>query len=98
MLLALVNQRRDRPIVEVIEPSPFQRKPLLGQIRYWWRKIQPAIEPRFDSMPIRGLDIIYVVGHQRAHVSRDDFLRHQIIRRRTSPRWDQRQNQSRDGG
>ena len=62
---ALIDDRGNRFVIDVIEASAKKRKAFRGQIDHWRRNIDPAVEPRFHGVPIAGFDI-----HQlgRAHV------------------------------
>ena len=73
MLAMRVDQGGDRALVEIIEAAADQREPFVGQVTDWWRKIELASEPGFDSVLVRRGDVGEVGQHQRADVAGDHF-------------------------
>jgi hypothetical protein len=75
-----VNQRRHRPIIQIIQAAPNQRKSLTGKIDNWRSKIEFRIQPGFYSMLIRGSDVREVISHQRANVTSNKLRREKLLR------------------
>ncbi len=75
MLAPLIDQRRDGPIINVVEAPALQFESLLRQIFDWRREVELAIEPWLDRVLVGRRNIHQMLGHQRAHMARDHFLR-----------------------
>jgi len=85
VLLAPIHQRRDWPVVQVIEAAADQRKSMVSHIFDWRREIQPAIKPWFDRVLVGRGHIGEMGGHQGARVSGDDLLREEVFWHRAGP-------------
>ena len=80
----MIDERRHRPAIQVIEPAAYQRKSLAGKIVYTGKVVQLSIEPRLYRVLVSGGDVSQVVGHERPYVTGDDLLHKCFIVRR---RW-----------
>ena len=73
MFPSLVNQRRHRPVIEVIEATANQRKPFAGKLGHGRRKIELGVQPRFHRVLVGRSDVGEVVCHQRTHMAGDEL-------------------------
>ena len=69
MLVVPIYQRRDRPVVQIIEPAADQRESRSRQIRDRRREIELAAEPRLDRMLIGSRHICEMGGQHRARMA-----------------------------
>src|SRR5262245_23798817 len=76
VLPALVYQRCNWTVVQVIEPPTDQWKPLRCEIRDGRGKIHMALKPRFDRMLIAREHVSEMVGHEGTYVPGNDVLQH----------------------
>src|ERR1700732_2895402 len=58
VLVAMIDQRRDRPTVEIVEPAALERKPVGGEIAHRRREIEAAVEPGCDGV-LGGRDHVF---------------------------------------
>src|SRR5438552_9512420 len=63
MLPSLIDQRRHRPVIEIIEAASNQRKSFVGKVRHGRRKIELGVQPRFHRVLVGGSDIGEMVRH-----------------------------------
>src|SRR6185312_13796698 len=68
---AAIDERGDRLAVDEIEPAPDQPEPLSGEIDDRRRKIEPAVEPRLDGMPVARQHVGQMIRLQRAQMRGD---------------------------
>jgi hypothetical protein len=90
MLAALVDQRRYRPVVEVVEAPADQGETLARQIFHRGREIELPFEPRLDRMRVRRRHVEAVGGqHLRADMAGDQLLGQECIGRTSGQRTNQ---------
>src|ERR1700677_4579167 len=78
VLVALVNQRRHGPAVEVVETAADQTVAVRGEVVNWRREIDPSVEPRLDRVLV-GRDYVHqMTGHQRAQMAGQDLRRNNL--------------------
>ncbi len=75
MLVAPVDEGRDRPIVEVVETAALQRVFLVLEILDRKREVHLALEPRLDRVLVGGFDIVQVLRHERSDVGGNQLAR-----------------------
>jgi len=83
MLLALVHQRCNWTVVQVIEAPTDQRKSLRCQIRDGRGKIYVALKPWFDRMLICREHISKMIDHEGTDMPGHDVLQHVLVYGRT---------------
>src|SRR5690242_21791761 len=74
VLVALIDERRDRAPAEIIEAPAGQRKARRGEILDGRRKIELAVEPRLDGVAVLRGDILEMTRLQRPNMAGDDFF------------------------
>src|SRR5438874_3380557 len=79
MFAPLVNQRRHRPVIEIIKTATDQRKSFAGKIDHRRRKIELCVQPRFDGVLVGRSDVREVVCHQRTHMTGDELGCQELI-------------------
>jgi len=79
MFSALVDERGDFAAFEVVEAAADQRKAVAREVFDRGRKIELAVEPRFNGVLIGGGHIHQVAGFERAHVVSEDFRRELLV-------------------
>src|ERR1700693_958458 len=79
MLAPLVNQRRHRPVIQIIQTATDQRKSLTGKVHNRRRKIELCVQPRFYGVLVGGSDIAKMVCHKRTHMNGDEMRREKLI-------------------
>ena len=79
MFAPLVNQRRHRPVIEIIETATNQRKSFAGKIDHRRGKIELRVQPRFDSVLIGRSDVGEMICHQRTDMTGDELRRQELI-------------------
>src|SRR6266436_2078062 len=95
MLAPLVNQRRHRPVIQIIQTATNQRKSLTGKVHHRRGKIELGIQPGFYGVLVGGSDVREVVCHQRTHMTGDKLRREKLIGSRSLQSWDQVQSDDR---
>ena len=75
-----VNQRRHRPVIQIIQAAANQGKFLTGKINNRRRKIELRVQPRLYRVLVRGGDIREMVGHKRTDVTSYKLSRQKLIR------------------
>ena len=73
VLVAMVDERRHRPPVEIIEPPAGKRKPLWCEVLDRRREIDAAVEPRLDRVLVGRDDVFEMARLQRADMPGDDL-------------------------
>src|SRR5438477_5570768 len=79
MLAPLVNQRRHRPVIEIIKTAADQRKSFAGKVDDRRREIELGVQPGFHCVLIGGSDVSEVVCHQRTHMAGDELRGQELI-------------------
>src|SRR5438552_12031192 len=74
-----VNQRRDRPVIQIIEAAANQRKSLAGKIDNRGSKIELGVQPRFYRVLVGGSDIGEMVCHKRTRMTGDELRREKLV-------------------
>src|SRR5437899_9390511 len=74
-----VNQRRDRPVIQIIQAAANQRKSLAGKIDNRRSKIELGVQPGFYRVLVGGSDIGEMVCHKRARMTGDELCREKLI-------------------
>src|SRR6266480_4798696 len=101
MFTPLVNQRRHRPVIEIIKTAADQRKSFVGKIDHRRCKIKLCVQPRFHGVLIGRSDVGEMVCHQRTHMTGDKLRCQKLIGPRASQLWRQVRKDDRsenDGG
>src|SRR6516162_10125382 len=95
MFVALVDECRCFPTVDVIQPASDQTEALGREILDRRREFELSVEPRFDRMLIGRRNIEKVSGKQGANVTGDYFLDKRVSARALghSPLIQQRQSE-----
>src|ERR1700730_1706603 len=79
MFASLVNQRRHRPVIQIIQTATDQRKSLTGKVHNRRRKIELGVQPGLYGVLVGGSDVREVVCHQRTHMTGDELRRQELI-------------------
>src|SRR5439155_23712082 len=74
-----VNQRRDRPVIQIIQAAANQRKSLAGKIDNRRSKIELGVQPGFYRVLVGGSDIGEMVCHKRTRMTGDELRREKLI-------------------
>jgi len=74
VLVALIDERGDRPAVEIVEPPARQRKARGAEVLDRRCEIDAAVEPRFDGVAILGRDVLQMAGLQRSDMAGNHLL------------------------
>ena len=74
VLVALIDQRRDRPAAQIVEPAAPQRKSLGGEVLDRRGEIDAAVEPGLDRVLVARRDIFEMAGLHGADMAGDDLL------------------------
>ena len=80
MLAASVDQRRHRPVIQIIHPAASQRKTSSRKVFHVRRVIELAVEPWLDIVLIRRRHIQQMIPNQRPHVAGYNFLSYIVSR------------------
>ena len=81
MLIALVDERRYFPTIQIIQPTSDQTEALGREILNRWREFKLSVKPGFDRMLIGRRDIEKVSGKQGANMIGDYFLYERVAAR-----------------
>ncbi len=73
MFATLVNQRRDRAAVEVVQAAADEAEAVGGKVVDRGREIDPPVEPRFDRMLVGRDHVHQMTRHQRAQMAGQDL-------------------------
>ena len=79
VLRAPVHHRRRRMAIDIIQPAPDQREPLILQIAHRRRDIQPRRQPRLHRVLIAGQHVRQMLGLHRTDVAADHRHRRIIL-------------------
>src|SRR5438132_9349982 len=74
-----VNQRRDRPVIQIIKAAANQRKSLAGKIDNRRSKIELCVQPGFYRVLVGGSDIGEMVCHKRARMTGDELCLEKMV-------------------
>jgi len=53
MLATLIDEGGDRPVIQIIEPSPRESKTATGEVTDCRREIELTVEPRLHGVAVR---------------------------------------------
>jgi hypothetical protein len=79
MLVALIDERCDRPTGDIVEAAALEGKTFQGEILDRRGKIKPSIEPWFDRVLISREDIFEMTGLQGPNMTGDDLFREALL-------------------
>lgn len=74
MFLALVDERCDIAMIQIIEASADEREAFTREIRDRRSEVEFAVEPRLHGVLVRGFDVIQMSRLKRADMVRDDLF------------------------
>src|SRR5262249_60736482 len=79
VLVTPIDERRDGPVFEIVEPPTKEREPVVGKVDYRRREVELAVKPWLDRVLCGGGDGSQMLNHQRAHVTPDHLADQPII-------------------
>src|SRR6476619_6087279 len=74
-----IHQRRDGPVVQVVQAAAGEVEIALGQVRDRWRKVEAALKPGLHGVPVRRLFVEEMGGLERPGMGRRAFPRQAVI-------------------
>src|ERR1700676_185015 len=79
MLAPLVNQRRHRPVIQIIQTATDQRKSFTGKVHHCRREIELRVQPGLYGVLVGGSDVGEMVCHKRTHMTGDELRREKLV-------------------